>query len=168
MDPLSISVGAISIIDLTRKLGKYFKEFYEAIASFEDDVEFLLSQIQDLGSVTKSIENLYREKESGLSAHARPEFARQEGEAWQNIFKTLQLCSETIHKLQIILNAIIGKNESKVTGKRDGIRKELRKQSKDGELDRIRIKLSDHRASLSGSLGLLNLYVSLLESQMPP
>ncbi len=58
-----------------------------------------------------------------------------------------------------MLDKIMGKSGVKVTGRRDGIKKHLRKQTKDGELNEIRLKLSVHRESLNLSLTLLNLLV---------
>ena len=157
MDPFSIIVGVGSLIDLSIKLGKSLKAVHEAVACFEEDIGFLLREIDNLGSVNKSIEHLYRTEASNLSRRLGSETPSQELEVWQNTVKTLQSCSETAQKLQSVLDVITGKNGTKVTGLRDSIKKQLRKQAKDGELDQIRIKLSTHRESLNISLTLLNM-----------
>lgn len=154
MDPFSVVVGVGSLIEMSLQLGKFLKNVYEAAASFEGEVGSLLREIQDLSSVNKSIENLHRAEIGESSERQLP---RQDLDIWQNTVKTLQECSETIKRLQRLLEDITGKGGAKVTGWRDGFKKQLRKQSKDGELKDIRIKLSVHRDSLNVSLTLLNL-----------
>lgn len=158
MDPFSVLVGVGSLIEMSLQLGKYLKDVYEAAASFEGEMGSLLREIQDLDSLNKSIEHLHRTETGGYTSR-HPELPRQDLEVWQNTVKTLQDCSETVERLQIVLKAVTGKGGVKVTGWRDGIKKQLRKQTKDGELNQIRLKLSVHRESLNVSLTLLNLLV---------
>jgi hypothetical protein len=158
MDPFSVFIGVGSLIEMSLQLGKYLKIVYEAAASFEGEIGSLLHEIQDLDSVNKSIEHLHR-TETGSYTSGHLELPRQDLEVWQNTIKTLQDCSETVKRLQNVLEAITGKSGVKVTGWRDGIKKQLRKQTKDGELNQIRLKLSVHRESLNMSLTLLNLLV---------
>jgi len=157
MDPFSILVGVGTLLEMSIQLGKYLKDVYEAAASFEGDIGSLLREIQDLDSVNKSIEHLHG-TEIGPHTHGYPEPPRQDLEVWQNTAKTLKDCSDTVKSLQRVLEAITGKNGVKVTGWRDGVKKHLRKQAKDGELSQIRVKISVHRESLSVWLTVLNLY----------
>ena len=158
MDPFSVIVGVGSLVEMSLQLGKCLKDVYEAAASFEDDIKFLFREIQDLDSVNKSIEHSYKteatDHDFGLS-----ELPRQDGKIRQNISQILGKCSETVEILRKVLEAVIGNSGVKVTGRRDGIKKYLRKQAKDGELEQIQQKLSVHRDSLSVSLTLLNLFV---------
>ncbi|KAL8669814.1 MAG: hypothetical protein Q9168_005618 [Polycauliona sp. 1 TL-2023] len=156
MDPFSVIVGVGSLIDLSLRLGKYLKDLRESIALYEGEIESFLREIQDIDSVNNSIAQLYQtETVTTTLGHSEP--PRQELEAWQNTFKTLRGCAATVEELQSLLTAITGKNGAKVAGLRDGIKKQLKKQSKDSELIRIRQKLSSHRESLNVSLTLLNL-----------
>lgn len=158
MDPFSIVVGVGSLLQFSLELGKYLKDVHEAIASFEDEIGSFMREIQDLDSVNNSIEQLYR-TESANHIFGQTNLPRQDFEIWQNIVKTLQDCSKTIQTLQSVLEAITGKNGPKPTGWRDSIKKQLKKQAKDGELNHIRLKLSTYRGSLNVSLTLLNLLV---------
>ena len=158
MDPFSIVVGVGSLIEMSLRLSKYLKNVHEAAASFEGEMESLVREIQDLDSVNKSIEQLHR-TETGIHTSGQTEIPRQDLEVWQNTAKTLQECSNTVQTLQRVLEVLTRKNGAKVTGWRDGIKKGLRKQSKDGELSQLRLRLSSHRESLSVSLTLLNLEV---------
>jgi len=117
----------------------------------------LLREIQDLDSVNKSIEHLYRTETSSNFRSERLDLPVQEREVWQNAIKILQECTKTARELQKVLEVIVGRHGVKAAGFRDRITKQLRKQSKDGELNLIRIKISGHRESLNVSLTLLNL-----------
>lgn len=157
MDPFSLVVGIGSLIEISLVLGKCLKNAYEAAASFKEEMGSLLREIQDLDSVNKSIEHLHRTDTSSNVASERLDLPVQEREVWQNTIKILQECTKTARKLEEVLGVIVGKHEVKATGLRDRITKQLRKQSKDGELNLIRIKISDHRQRLNVSLTLLNL-----------
>lgn len=156
MDPFSLLVGAGSLIEMSIQVGKYLKHVYEAVASFEEEIGTLFHEIQDLDTVIKAIEHLLSTETTG-----QQELSRHVQEIWQNTAKILQDCSETVQKLQKVLETITGKSGARVTGLRDGIKKQLRKQAKDGELNQIRHKLSVHQESLKLSLTLLNLWVLL-------
>lgn len=156
MDPFSISVGTLALLQFSLQLGKYLKDVYDAAASFQEEIGSLLSEIQDLESVNKSIGHLQKSGFNGYTA-GQSGLSHQDREIWQNTAKTLENCSKTVKRLQTVLQAITGKSGLKVTGWRDGVKKALRKQAKDGELNEIRLKLSAYRASLNISLTLLNL-----------
>jgi hypothetical protein len=143
MDPFSLVVGIGSLIEISLALGKCLKDAYETAASFEEEMGSLLREIQDLDSVNKSIEHLHRTETSSNVASERLDLPVQEREVWQNTIKILQECTKTARRLQEVLGVIVGK--------------QLKKQSKDGELNLIRIKISGHRQSLNVSLTLLNL-----------
>ncbi|MCJ1338200.1 hypothetical protein MMC09_003485 [Bachmanniomyces sp. S44760] len=159
MDPFSLIVGVGSLIELSLALGKCLKDVYEAAASFEGEIGFLLSEIRDLDSVNKAIDHLYR-TETGDYNSGYLELPPQDLKFWQNAGKNLHDCSETVEGLKKVLFAIIGDKGPKVAGKRDAILKQLRMQAKHGELNKFRLKLSAHRESLNVSLTLLNLTYS--------
>ena len=157
MDPFSIIVGVGSLIDMSLKLGKCMREVHEAAASFEEDIQLLLAEVQSLNSINKSVEHVCRhEMDTRSEQLALP---RQDLEAWQNTFNVLRDCAKTVDRLANVLSAITGKTGLKVIGRRDGIKKQLRLQAKNGELEQIRARLSAHRENLNMSLSLLNLSV---------
>lgn len=106
--------------------------------------------------MNKSIEHLYRMETDNIGRQ-RLELPFQDLEVWQNTIKVLNNRTETTKVLQKVLNVVIGKNGIKVSGWRDRIKKHLRKQAKDGELNQIRVRLSTHRGSPNVSLTILNL-----------
>jgi DNA repair exonuclease SbcCD ATPase subunit len=153
MDPFSIIVGVAGLLQISVQLSKYVKAVLETAASYEGNIENLLHEIEELESVNKLIEQLHQ-RESDNYSYRQEEPLRQDLTAWQITLKILEDCSETLKKLQTVLADITGKNG---TGHRDGFKKKFRMQTKESELDKIRLKLSIHRASLNMSLTLLNL-----------
>lgn len=158
MDPFSIVVGTASLIDISWRVGNYLRDVHEAAGEVEGEITSLAREIQSLDSVNKSIKNLH-EVEIEVLPENLSEIPDQARDLWQNTVKILQDCHATVEKLKVILEAIIGKEGVKVTGWRDGIKKQLRKQSKDGALNQIRLQLSTHRDSLHISLTSLDLLV---------
>ncbi|KAL8880635.1 MAG: hypothetical protein Q9198_001994 [Flavoplaca austrocitrina] len=141
---------------------KYLRDVHASIALYEGEIESFLGEVQDLESVNKSIAELYQTETVAIAhGHSEP----QQLEVWQNTLKTLRSCTISVEALQTLLNEIAGKTGAKVAGLRDRIKKQLKKQSKDSELIRIRQQLSSHRESLSMSLTLLNLMYTQRDSK---
>ena len=88
----------------------------------------------------------------------------QDVEVWQNMTRILARCTKTVQVLRKVLDAVIGSGGVTVTGRRDAVKKQLRMQAKDGDIEKIRVTLSVHRESLSVSLTLLTLFVFAPES----
>lgn len=61
----------------------------------------------------------------------------------------------------LLVEEVVGKDGMAVQGKRDGIKKVLRKQSKDGEIQEIRVQISNYQNSLQLTLSALNMCVSI-------
>ena len=152
MDPFSIVVGVAGLLQVSAQLSQYVKVVLETASMFEGNINFLSREIEDLESVNISIKQLY-EGDSVKYSYRQQEQLPQDLATWENTLKTLENCSETVQKLQNILNDILGKGG---TGQLDSFKKRFRMQAKESELDKIRDKLSGHRASLNLSLTILN------------
>src|ERR1700712_5002219 len=98
MDPFSLVVGIGSLVQISLQLAKCIKDVHDASASFEDDIEALLREIQSLESVNKSISNLYQ-TETGEYSAAHTELPPQEREVWETTVKTLHETTKTVAKL---------------------------------------------------------------------
>ena len=108
MDPFSIVIGVASLLQISAQLSKYVKGVLETAESFEGNIGLLLREIEDLESVNKSIEQLYR-RESGDDSYRQQEPLREDLTHWENTLKILEDCSETVNRLQTVLTNIIGK-----------------------------------------------------------
>jgi hypothetical protein len=158
MEPFSITTGVAGLLDITWRVVKYLKDVQEAAGSVEGEIASLLSEIQALDAVNQSIKHLYETEVEILPASSMG-LPDRDQELWRITASNLQDCQGSVQRLQTVLDAIAGKHGDKVVGWRDGIRKQLRKQSKDGDLYNIRFQISVNRQSLHISLTMLDLLV---------
>ena len=156
MDPCSIVIGVASLLDITWRVAKYLKDVQEGAGIVEGEILSLLSEIKSLDAVNRSIKHLH-ETEVEMLPEGVNGLPHRDQELWQNTANNLSDCQVTVERLHEILESIAGKHGEKVAGWRDGIRKQLRKQSKDGELSSIRLQISVNRQSLHISLTMLDL-----------
>lgn len=155
-DPFSITAGAVGIIDVCYKIGVYLYDVQKAAEGVEGEIIALSREIEDLISVNESIKEVSKQEQRIFSSH---KFADQQHlkDLWQRASTLQKGCRDVLDMFEQILRDILGKDRAKVTGKIDGIRKQLRKQSKDGQLSQIRLKLSTYQDSLQTLLSVLNL-----------
>lgn len=158
MDPFSITVGVVGLLDVTWRVVSYLKDVHEAAGQVEGEIAALLSEMNNLESLNKSIKHLHETEVESLPDDAKG-LPGQDHDLWRITASNVHECHETVKKLEIILVGIAGKHGNKVAGWRDGIRKQLRKQSKDGELNNMRLRISLNRQSLHISLTMLDLLV---------
>lgn len=158
-DPFSIVAGSIGIIDVCLKVGAYLLNVQRASEGVEGELMGLAQEIEELISVNESIREVSRKERSLFSSY---EFADQQNlrGLWQQAGQLQKGCRHDLDILQQLLTDILGSSGPKTTGKIDGIRKQLRKQSKNGQLSQIRLKLSTYQASLQTLLSVLNMYIN--------
>jgi hypothetical protein len=164
MDPFSIAIGVASLLDITWRVAKYLKDVQEGAGLVEGEITSLLSEIQALDSINRSIKHLHETEVENLPTDSVG-LPDRDQELWRNTANNLRDCQGTVQRLQTVLDAIIGGHSNKVVGWRDGIKKQLRKQSKDGELSSIRLQISVNRQSLHISLTMLDLLVLYIATQ---
>jgi hypothetical protein len=161
MDPFTIITGTVGLLDVCLRLVSYLKDVQESAGKVEEEIAALLSEIDALLSVHRSLKDFWDAKYKavpGLLASKKDEI-RVDG-LWKEVATNLRECRTTVDKLEVLLKEIIGKDgNAKVSGKIDGIRKQLRKQSKDPEFLRVRQRLSNSQGSLQMLLTALNLWV---------
>lgn len=155
-EPFSIVAGTVGIIDVCYKIAVYLSDVQKAARGVEGELLGLSQEIEELISVNESIKEISNKEQKIFSNH---KFADEEHlkDLWQQTSTLQQGCRDTLDLFEQILKEILGKGEAKVTGKIDGIRKQLKKQSKDGQLAQIRLKLSTYQASLQTLLSVVNL-----------
>lgn len=158
MDPFSIVVGVGSLLDITVRVVKYLKDVQEAAGLVEGEITSILTEIQALDSVNRSIKHLHEAEIESLPAGSLG-LPDRDQELWQTTANNLQDCEGSVRRLQSVLETIAGRHGDKEAGWRDGIKKQLRMRSKDGELNRIRVQISVNRQSLHISLTMLDLLV---------
>ena len=157
VDFFSIVAGSIGIIDVCLKVGAYLLNVQRASEDVEGELMGLAQEIEEL--INESIREVSRKERSLFSSY---EFADQQNlrGLWQQAGQLQKGCRHDLDILEQLLTDILGSNGPKTTGKIDGIRKQLRKQSKNGQLSQIRLKLSTYQASLQTLLSVLNMYIN--------
>ncbi|KAI9702311.1 MAG: hypothetical protein M1836_000790 [Candelina mexicana] len=155
-DPFSIVAGTANLLDVCWRVGAYLGKVKAAASKIEQDITALSDEVDALIAVNKSIQALWDtngDQSSGLqSSDAR----RIEG-LWQDINIALHGCRGVMDRLAVLVEDVIGKDGLPVQGKRDGIRKVLRKQSKGEEILEVRQQIASHQGSLQLTLSALNL-----------
>ena len=155
VDPLSITAGTVGLLDVCFRAGSYLKDVEESSGKVEEEIVALSSEITALISVNEAIQKV---KEAtgkavpGTSLNSEPLVQM----LWKEVDTNTEGCKATVVKLEELLKEIIGKNGPKVANKLDGIRKQVRRQSKDVRLVQIHHRLSKYQASLHTLLAALN------------
>jgi hypothetical protein len=156
-DPFSILVGTAGLFDVCVRATAYLVQIKEAAGKVEEDIVALEDEIQALASVNESIKKYWRKHRSVIPVRANAEDAVQIQDTWRDVGRYLLNCQETVKKMSLLLEAIIGKAPPKGAGKLDGLLKALRKQSKVGDFEKLRRQLADYRGSLHLLLSTINL-----------
>lgn len=157
-DPFSILAGTASIIDVCMRLTKYFRDVNAAAGTIEQDLFALLEEFIRLQAVNESIRNIWLGNHKTVGPKA-PENEPLLKTQWQDLDYALRGCSSSMLRLSALIEEVVGKDGYNVTGKLDGIKKVLRKQSKDKAIFEVRQQVMSHRDNLQVLLLALNLYV---------
>ncbi|KAL8860675.1 MAG: hypothetical protein Q9178_003028 [Gyalolechia marmorata] len=156
-DPFSIAAGTAGILDISWRIGSYLGKVKSAASKIERDLAALSFEVNALVGVTESIQSLWNDNREKPLDKLSPDVKRI-GKLWQDINLVLHGCRDVMGRLALLVEEVIGKDGIEVQGKRDGIRKVLRKQSKDVEIHNFRQQITSHQNSLQLALSALNLY----------
>lgn len=157
-DPFSILAGTASITDLCVRLTKYFQDVNAAAGRIEQDLFALLEEFIALQAVNESIRNTWLDHHKTVGPKP-PENEPLLKTQWQDLDYALRGCSGSMLRLSALIEKVVGKDGYNVTGKLDGIKKVLRKQSKDKAIFEVRQQVMSHRDNLQVLLLALNLYI---------
>ncbi|KAH8821918.1 hypothetical protein F5884DRAFT_746205 [Xylogone sp. PMI_703] len=165
MDPFSITIGVVSLIQVTNHVYKHLKRLREAVGEAEGDIASLWNEIQNLERVNNSINHLYSE-EVVLWSRDSSEIPGATRDLWQGTKETLGECQATMEKLRSTLETITDKDAVGEMGRRDRIRMQWRKHFKDDQLDKLRHDLTTHREKFNVFCNALTLSYSKKGSQV--
>lgn len=155
MDPFSILVGTAGLLDVSFRVIGYLKEVEESAGKVEDEITALSQEINTLITVDEAIDALWRANHDAVSGTPFMEKADAE-DLWKKLASLLEECRETTQKLETLLKEVIGKKGPHVTGKIDGIKKQLRRQSREKDYMDVRHRLSSYQAGLQMLLSALS------------
>lgn len=156
-DPFSIIAGTTGILDVCWRVGSYLGRVKSAASKIERDLAALSYEVNGLIAVNESIQVLWNTNRDKPIDVLSPDAKRIEG-LWQDISLALLGSRDVMGRLALLVEEVIGKDGIEVQGKRDGIKKALRKQSRDEEIREIRQQITSHQNGLQLTLSALNLY----------
>ena len=156
-DPLSIIAGTTGIIDVCVRLVNYLRDVNSAAGKIEQDLIALQAEFVSLQAVNNAIHDTWLENHKTLDPKTLADHPLVEKQ-WQDLKHALGGCNSTILRLGTLIEETVGKEGLPVSSKLDGIKKVLRKQSKDKEILEIRQQVMCHRDNLQVLLQALNLY----------
>ena len=154
-DPFSIAVGTVSLLDISWRVGTYLTNLNSSRGKIERELNDLTKEVNAIVTVNTLIQALWNAQSKQNETDATPDDA-QVTTLWQNVGVVLEGCHSTMERLNEVVKEIIGENGPKVTGTRDGVKKVLRKQEKEREVNEIRQQLSSFKSSLQILLAALN------------
>ncbi|KAL8687995.1 MAG: hypothetical protein Q9218_005981 [Villophora microphyllina] len=155
-DPFSVVAGTAGLLDVCWRVGSYLSSLKASAGKIEQDLSSLSLEVYALIAVTKSVQTLWNDI-IGKPFNGDIADAVRIKELWGDIDLALHGCCDVIGKLALLVDEIIGKDGIAVQRKRDGLIKTLRKQSKDVEIQEIRLQIASHQNSLQIALSALNL-----------
>lgn len=156
-DPLSIIAGTTGVIDICVRVGTYLRDVNAATGKIEQDLLALLEEFIALEAVNTVIRDTWLDhhKKADSEIPDTPLLQKQ----WLALNYALQGCGSSMQRLSALIEEVVGKHGYSVINKLDGIKKVLRKQSKDRAILEIRQQVMSHRDNLQILLQALNLYV---------
>ena len=163
MDPFSIIAGTVGLIDVCTRFGTYLRDFHTGAVHIEDEVSALSRELNALNSVNETIKACYRDfQDSHSHKTAVPKHAAN---LWHNLNSSLQDCRRLVEDLEQLVKAIIGRRTSdsgfRLTSNFETFRKRLRKQSREGDFDKLHGRLNTFQNTLQLMLDLVILWVLL-------
>ncbi|KAJ6078636.1 tetratricopeptide repeat domain-containing protein [Penicillium canescens] len=146
MDPFSITVGALALVEASVKLVRFLKSIPDAIAEAKHDLHTLIAELDSLKAVTHSVQETYnREVERVATA---PSESKSLNDRWEFCGRSLRACKGIADQLNTLYEDIYKETGFKVTGKRNAIWKTHRRHDKDGKLQRLRADLATEKDNL--------------------
>lgn len=142
------------------RVAAYLGKVKAAAGKIERDLAALTYEVNALILVNESIKSLWEaNKEKPLEKLSSD--AQRVNDLWRDVSIALPGSRDVMGTLVLLVEEVVGKDGLAVQGKRDGIKKVLRKQSKDVEIQEIRVQISNYQNSLQLTLSALHVCVSI-------
>jgi hypothetical protein len=153
-DPFSIIVATAGLLDVCFRLASYLVDVKAAAAQVDGELATLSREIDSIILVNQSLGEWARESQTldGLT----PKDSQHLQSLWQHVATMVQGCRERVEKLEALMRGISGKKGHKFLTKLDGIKKQLRKQSKEKEFVQVHRQLSTYHANLQLLLTMIS------------
>ena len=160
-DPFSIAAGTVGLLDVCWRLCSYLKDLQAGAKKVDDEVVSLLREIEEFGAVADAIQKHHTESKATTSSEKESVDTKQINTYWRDLGPNIAGSKNILQNLEIQINIIIGKESSKEASslviKFDRLRKQLRKDSKEGEINKLRSQLKTYYSNLQLRLQLITL-----------
>ena len=163
-DPFSIIAATAGLSDVCWRFGSYLHKLQAGAAKIDDEIERLTKDIEALKEVNEIIRASYKELPSYLNSEA--ESSKHVERLWQNVSSNLKGCRSIVEELEVLTTGIVGRkpreDESKFMRKLGRFKKELRKQSKEDDFDKLQTRLNNYYNSIQLMFDLIIWSANLL------
>lgn len=144
-DPFSIIAATAGLMDVCWRFGSYLYELQAGAAKVDDTIERLNQDIEALKEVNETIRTSYQELPSYLNSEV--ESSKHVERLWRNVSSNLKTCRLIVEELEVLTAGIVGrkprKDESKFKKKFGSFQKELRRQSREDDFDKLQTRLNN-------------------------
>ena len=145
-EPFSIITATAGVIDVCWRFGSYLHRVQKGAAHIEDDIETLSRDIEALRVVNETVRDSYEKFSSHLDSGI--EISKQLERLWRIVSSNLGNCQLELERLETLVTTVVGKeaskDESKVMRKVGGFRKQLRKQSRESDFNKLQGRLTTY------------------------
>ena len=156
-EPFSVITATAGVIDVCWRFGAYLRDVQAGAAQIEDDIETLSRDIDALRVVNETVRDSYKELSSHLAS--RTDSSKHIERLWRNVSSNLGNCQVVLEELEALVKAVVGKeapkDESKIMRKIGGFRKQLRKQSRENDFNKLQGRLTTYYNTIQLMLELI-------------
>lgn len=156
-EPFSIITATAGLIDVCWRFGAYLRDVSAGAAKIDDEIARLSRDIEALGVVNEIIRSSYQELPGYLNKEI--EASKHVDRLWQNVSSNLESCRLVVEELEALVEGIIGKESrkdvSKIMRKLGGFKKQLRKQSKEDDFEKLHGRLTTYHNTIQLMLDLI-------------
>ena len=156
-EPFSVITATAGVIDVCWRFASYLRDVQAGAAHIEHDIETLSRDIEALRVVNETVRDSYKELSSHLGSGT--ESSKHVERLWRNVSSNLGNCQSVLEELEALVKAVVGKeapkDESKIMRKVGGFRKQLRKQSRESDFNKLQGRLTTYYNTIQLMLELI-------------
>ena len=166
-DPFSIIAGTVGVLDVGLRLCKYLRYLNAAISGIEGDLATLIHDIETHIAVNEAIQQTFTANLSSTSENNTSKEAQVEVTSlWKHVSDGLVEIAEVLLELEALITLVVAPDGLKVTSRWGGFRKQLRRQAKQDDFQKLRQRLNDYQGLLQVLLGAIQLWYQTRTSRI--
>lgn len=160
MDPFSVTVGSLALIQASKVLVNFVKKISNAVVDANHELNTLIAELDSLDGVTKSVDDVYQQEMARATTVtlSKPE-SLPLADQWKFCRRTLSACQQKAAELTQLFEHIYGNDTHEIKGKINALRKSHRRHDKEGKLQQLRTGLDSDRNILSFLLLTITVWV---------